>query len=457
VIVEELGAGDPTTPFLRTPRTEQSRGRVLESVRRTRDSLGALPPGSVVGLLARSDPDTVITLLGAWAARLVVLPLDPRLPSHTLSRTLKRAGACALLGDPDPTRVIVVGDTAGAMGPGEAAGVVSLVTTSGTSGDPKLVAHSWSQHLASADGITEATGFGEGHAWLLSLPLHHVSGLAIVVRALVRGGTVVMADDLSDLARTLTTLRPTHLSMVSTQLHRAFQDAATTDHLRSMRCVLAGGGPIPQPLRVRAVNERVPLMVSYGLTEMASTVTASGDPDVVTRPGSGGAVLPHRRLEVAADGVIRVGGDTLCAGYLEPDGVRDPSDGEGWFTTGDVGRLDDDGVLRVLGRRDAMFVSGGENVHPGEIEGMLLECDGVIAAVVVPIPHPEFGARPVAFVEMAAERTVDLRAHLSERLPRFKIPEGIYRMPSMTGIKPDRGALLALATDPTREEELETI
>jgi O-succinylbenzoic acid--CoA ligase len=313
--------------------------------------------------------------------------------------------------------------------------------------------------VASADGITEATRFEAGDAWLLSLPLHHVSGLAIVVRSLVRGGTILMGDDPADLVSALAAVRPTHLSVVATQLHRAFQDADATDALRSVACVLAGGGPIPLPLRTRAVAEGIPLMVSYGLTEMASTVTASADPEVVTRAGSGGTLLPHRRLDVTPDGVIRVGGDTLCTGYLRSDGIQVVADGDGWFTTGDVGRFDDDGVLRLLGRRDAMFVSGGENVHPGEIEGTLLECPGVMAAVVVPVPDPEFGVRPVAFVELATDgvEPVDVRGHLSDRLPRFKVPERIYRMPPTRGIKPDRSALQALAADPTRAAKLDTV
>jgi O-succinylbenzoic acid--CoA ligase len=458
VIIDTLTRTDPDVPLIRTPAGGRSRAEIREEVARTRDAFAGIAPGSVVGLLARVTPDTITTLLGAWAADLAVLLLDPRLPTHALRRTLRFAGARALLSGPDLTWELEDAPPREAVPRDGDDRVVSLVATSGTSGDPKLVAHSWPQHVASADGITEAADFGEGDAWLLSLPLHHVSGLAIVVRALVRGGTSVIGDDPSHLVETLATVKPTHLSVVSTQLQRAFQRDDTTEALRHVRCVLAGGGAIPLVLRERAVADAIPLMVSYGLTEMASTVTASADPDVVARSATGGTLLPRRRLEIGPDGVIRVGGETLCRGYLESNGVVNVTDESGWFTTGDVGRLDN-GVLRILGRRDAMFVSGGENVHPGEIEGALLECPGVMAAVVVPVPDQDFGVCPVAFVEMGAHaaETIDLRRHLGERLPRFKIPEHLYRMPPSGGIKPDRGALRALAADPDRAARLESL
>ena len=165
-------------------------------------------------------------------------------------------------------------------------------------------------------------------------------------------------------------------------------------------------------------------------------------------------MLPHRRLRVR-DGQIEVGGQTLFAGYLTADGIEPPPlSADGWFDTGDCGRLDAAGVLTVTGRADAMFVSGGENIHPQEIEAVLGEHPRVAVAVVVPAPDPDFGARPVAFIEphaspaAAMPAEAELQALLAARLPRFKHPARYYTMPEATasGIcKPDRAHLIALA------------
>jgi O-succinylbenzoic acid--CoA ligase len=122
----------------------------------------------------------------------------------------------------------------------------------------------------------------------------------------------------------------------------------------------------------------------------------------------------------------------LLSGYLEDGRLRDPRDGDGWFATGDLGTLDGGGRLTVAGRRDRMFISGGENIHPEEIELALLAIDGVVEALVEPIAHPEFGQRPAAFVRLEPENALtsdDLARELAARLPRFKIPDRLGRLP----------------------------
>jgi O-succinylbenzoic acid--CoA ligase len=143
--------------------------------------------------------------------------------------------------------------------------------------------------------------------------------------------------------------------------------------------------------------------------------------------------LPEREVSISQGGEILVRGATLFAGYVE-DGTPDrPVDSDGWFHTGDLGELDENGFLRVLGRKDNMFVSGGENIQPEEIEEALSALSGVEAAVVVPVDDPEFGQRPVAFVRMEGEKTVDLAPGLEKILPRFKIPVAFYAWPEEGG------------------------
>ena len=179
---------------------------------------------------------------------------------------------------------------------------------------------------------------------------------------------------------------------------------------------------------------------SYGLTEMASQVTTTPPGASKEQLRTAGRALPYREIRVSTEGEILVRGKTLFAGYLRNGGLDRPLDEDGWFHTGDLGELDDGGNLRPTGRRDNLFVSGGENVQPEEIEAALLRLSGVEEAVVVPVPDPEFGARPVAFVRTSGV-PADLAQELGRSLPRFKVPGEFHGWEGAGGMKPDRVAL----------------
>ena len=189
--------------------------------------------------------------------------------------------------------------------------------------------------------------------------------------------------------------RATRLSVVPAQLQRC-SSCRKTQRRAAQRAGRRSGGCSSAP-SARA-GGRHPGAAHYGSTEMASQV-ATAAPGADLPPGASGRVLPHRRLRIH-DGDIEVGGETLFAGYLSPDGIKPPPlEPGGWFRTGDCGHLDAGGFLTVTGRADGMFLSGGENIHPQEIEEVLGAHPAVAVAVVVPAPDPEFGSRPVAFID----------------------------------------------------------
>jgi O-succinylbenzoic acid--CoA ligase len=197
---------------------------------------------------------------------------------------------------------------------------------------------------------------------------------------------------------------------------------------------------MPEDLVDEALARGLPVHTSYGLTEMASQVTTTAPGAAPEELRTAGRVLPHREVSVSEEGEILVRGETLFAGYVEGEKTGRPSGAGGWFRTGDLGRLDGAGRLRVLGRRDNLLISGGENVRPEEIEEALLRIPGVEEAVVVPVADPEFGARPVAFVRLS-EGMGDLARALEPVLPRFKIPKDFHEWEGAGGMKPDRPAL----------------
>ena len=212
------------------------------------------------------------------------------------------------------------------------------------------------------------------------------------------------------------------------------------------KALLLGGGSVPPDLIDEAVRRGIPVHTSYGLTEMASQVTATPPGAAPGDLRTSGRVLPWRELRCDEEGQIMVRGRTRFAGYIEEDGLVCPFDQEGWFATGDMGRLDAFGRLIVRGRMDHLLVSGGENMLPEEIEVVLGGVEGVERVVVVGVADEEYGQRPVAFVE-TADGVIDasrLCAAAEAVLPRFMTPDAFYPWPTDfagEGLKPDRSLL----------------
>ena len=381
--------------------------------RRVADSLPeGVHVGERVALASPGSEEEVVRLFALVRAGAVVLLVGRREPEAAI-RKLKNLWRVGQQAGPGPRFVVL---------------------TSGSSGSPKAVVHTWDSLAASARGACSHLSFGPGKTWPLSLPTNHVGGLSILIRALVSGGAVWLpglAWDLADLAA-----RATHLSLVPTQLGRLLEASPLGPPERLER-VLVGGASLSEVLGGRAVSEGWPIVRSYGLSEMGSLVTA-------TEPGersSSGRVLAGRRLRISETGQIQVSGEALFEGYL--DG---PIAGE-WHDTGDLGELREDGRLYVTGRIDNMFVSGGENVQPERIEAALLSLEGVQQAMVVPVPDAEFGARPFAFVRTHQPPEVLERA-LRGELPGFMVPVAFHDFPGSlqpTGIKALRTDLAAAA------------
>ena len=233
-----------------------------------------------------------------------------------------------------------------------------------------------------------------------------------------------------DLISAIERSQATHISLVPAQLCRMLEDPKNHPVLRSLKCILLGGSAIGEHLIERSLSLGFPVYLSYGLTEMSSQV-ATGKPVDAKTPCA--KVLPYRQMRIAPDGEILVKGETLFKGYVVGPRLHLPLTSDGWFQTGDLGVLDAQGCLTVLGRKDNMFISGGENIQPEEIERALLAIKGVEQAVVVPKEDKEFGHRPVAFVKFHGQAIGPgyLTDILKKELPRFKIPIAFYIWPEM--------------------------
>lgn len=389
-----------------------------------------------VALCARNSADAVLAWLALLQCGARILPLNPRLPASlvgellpalTLSHILNldaqaHYGLPALsLQEAEEYREVEW----------QADRLASMTLTSGSTGLPKAAVHRCAAHLASAEGVLSLIPFGENDGWLLSLPLFHVSGQGIFWRWLLAGAQMAVSE--RPLAEALA--HCTHASLVPTQLWRLLND----NQPLSLKAVLLGGAAIPAELTEQAAARGIRTFCGYGLTEFASTVCAreaNGGDDV-------GAPLPGRELRLV-DGEIWLRASSMAAGYWRDGRLAPLVNAEGWFATRDRGELHD-GRLRVIGRLDNLFFSGGEGIQPEEVERVIVQHPLVNQVFVVPVDDAEFGQRPVAVVE--GEPALDLpqlAAWAKDKLAGFQQPCRWLRLPeAMTsgGIKVSRHQL----------------
>ena len=316
--------------------------------------------------------------------------------------------------------------------------LASIVFTSGSSGKAKAVAHNSENHLYSAAGLLQSFCYAGQDSWLLSLPLFHVSGLAIVWRWLVAGGQLALpvGDNLTQQLSQVT-----HASLVPTQLQRYLHDIEISKDSVSLKRILLGGTIIPVALTDKAQSLGIECWSGYGMTEMASTVTAKR----ADSSAGVGVALVHRSL-ILCGKHIKVRGASLGIGYYYRGELTSITDDEGWLATGDLGevklgdKLADE--LFILGRSDNMFISGGENIHPEQIERVLVSHPLINQALVFPYEDVEFGHRPIAVIDAKVPLSVaEMNKFLQNKLIKFMWPVNYYSLPdslSVTGIKLNR-------------------
>ena len=366
------------------------------------------------------------TLLLALLARDCLLaPLSPRLPEAEALRRAQCIGADGFWKAGGFSRL------APQSCPIRTASAGTLLFTSGSTGEPRAVWHDLESHIANAMGAAEMMPLQPSFAWLLSLPLNHVSGFSILIRCLLAGATVVFPDRNSSLKTQIDDPLLTHLSVVGVQLRRLLAEGTSFSHLQA---VLLGGGPVDQRLVSVAINAGVPLHITYGMTETASQIATSER--LHSAPGviHAGRPLPGREVRISPDGEIQVRGAILPRAILSGGELRQSLTEDGWFSTGDAGSFDSAGNLVVSGRRSRMFISGGENICPEVIETLLASFPQVRRAVVVGVANEEFGARPVAFV--AGDASSDrLKEFLKARLESFYVPDAFLPWPG--DVSPD--------------------
>lgn len=434
-----------------------------------------LAGGDVVGLRAANTIAYVVGLLGAARAGLVVAPLDPALPAAEQQDRMQRLGARAVLTDSPAAElagapeiaISVAGSSCTVCGEpadGRAPSTIGLTPddamvmfTSGTTGKPKMVPWTHDALDAAMSNVVSAYRLRPDDATVAVMPMFHGHGLvAGLLATLSSGGTLGLPqkarfsahtffDELTATGATWVTAVPTIYQVL---LDVAPAGAPAAARLRFLRSCSA---PLPP-----AVAERLeaafdaPVLPAYGMTEATHQACAVvSTENTETRLHTVGAPV-GTELRIATSGEVWLRGPAVARGYLNDPAATAATFADGWLRTGDLGSVNEAGVLTLRGRIKNIINRGGEKISPERVEDALLAQPDVVQAAVFPVPDQKYGEQVAAVVVLRAGATFDdraLQALCASRLATYEVPEKISpvdELPVTAKGSVDRNRLVAL-------------
>ena len=476
-------ARDPDRPFLIAGERRATYGQVGREVGAFAAALADLgiEAGDRIAVNLPNQPEWVATALAAARLGAVLVPLNPGLGHHEFSYQLRHAEASVvvsaesyegrdfvelfdeLVGElPDLQYFVAIGSgdywyddrvlpyrdlvSRGAQleapGPERDAGATAAILyTSGTMGKPKGVCLSHRNLVATAAATGEALGVTPADVVLLAVPLFTVFGASVLAGAIATGASVVLAErfEAAETAALMARERVTVCHGVPTMFHLLVREPGfTRERLPALRTGIIAGSPVAPDL-VQTVRRTCNVEIAYGLTETGPTVsiTRPDDPPA-RRVETVGRPLPGVELRIVdlgtgelhgreAVGELAVKGPIVMSGYYRmPAETRRSFTPEGYFLTGDLAMLEDDGYVRIVGRRKEMIIRGGHNIYPREVEDVVRAHPAVEDVCVVGIPHEILGEQVCACVvpvEGAIVRGEDITEFVREQMADYKVPD----------------------------------
>jgi acyl-CoA synthetase (AMP-forming)/AMP-acid ligase II len=309
-----------------------------------------------------------------------------------------------------------------------------IMFTSGTTGKPKGVMTTHAQTLRVFDVWADVVGLAEGDRYLIVNPFFHTFGYkAGFIACLMRGATIV-PHAVFDVPQVLDKIRAERISVLPgpPTLYQSILNTPDRGDLSSLRLAVTGAAVVPVELIKRMRDELTfeTILTAYGLTEATGVVTmCRPDDDPETIANTSGRAIPDVEVKISEQGEICVRGYNVMQGYFEdPDATREAIDGDGWLHTGDIGVMDERGYVRITDRLKDMFIVGGFNAYPAEIENELLAHPAIAQAAVVGMPDERLGEVGCAFVVPRAGERIDpdeVIAWTRERLANYKVPRRV--------------------------------
>jgi fatty-acyl-CoA synthase len=405
-----------------------------------------LARGDRVATLTGNSPEHVMVLFACAQLGLILLPLSWRLTAPELQYQLDDAEPALFLVEAEyedlaeatgkrherlaiPSQKRNGGDPRNASVTPE--DPLLLIYTSGTTGKPKGALLTHANCFWTNIGFDGATGVHGDDVVLQLLPQFHVGGWNVQsLLAWLKGATVLLERQF-DAGRVLRLIEEkrvtTMMGVPPIYLFLAQHPQFAQADLSSLERVVVGGAPMPESLLETWAARGTAIVQGYGLTEAAPNVLCLSPEDAVRKLGYAGKPYPFVDVRLGDDDELQVRGPNVFAGYWRnPEATREAFTSDGWLRTGDVAERDAEGCYRIKGRLKDMYISGGENVYPAEVEAVLHEHPHVVDAAVVGLPDERWGEVGVAFVVVAGGATEEeLIEWCAARLARFKVPTSV--------------------------------
>ncbi|ADI63638.1 2-succinylbenzoate--CoA ligase [Trichormus azollae] len=305
-----------------------------------------------------------------------------------------------------------------------------MIPTGGSSGKIKFAIHTWETLTASVQGFTEYFQLNAVNS-LCILPLYHVSGLMQFMRSFTTGGKLVISPFKEVESYQLANINVSNffISLVPTQLQRLLQNPQLTQWLSQFQTVLLGGAPPWDELLEEARFHQIRLGPTYGMTETASQIATLKPDDFLNGKINSGHILPHAKITI--DNLtenLNIQAKSLALGYYPQLWIN-----PGHFLVDDIGFLDSDGYLHIIGRSSNKIITGGENIYPAEIESAIRKTNLIIDVCVIGIPDKYWGqALTAIYIPKHPNRcTLEIETQLKSQLSKFKIPKYWIPLPNL--------------------------
>ena len=432
-----------------------------------------LTPGDRVAVQIEKSPQSLAIYAACVQAGLIFLPLNTAYTASELSYFVEDSGARVLICDPKSQESLTpLAQTTGAqletmdaLGSGsfaqkaapqptefstvprKAEDLAAFLYTSGTTGRSKGAMLTQNNLLSNAEVLTDHWAFTATDVLLHTLPIFHTHGLFVATNIALLSGCKILFLPKFD-REAIIALLPQATSMmgVPTFYTRLLDDPRFDRDLTGhMRLFISGSAPLLAETH-KLFEERSGhrILERYGMTE--TNMSTSNPYEGARRAGTVGFPLPGIDLKITDSttgetlpqgdiGQIEVRGANVFKGYWNmPEKTAEELRGDGFFITGDLGMIDADGYVHIVGRNKDLIISGGFNIYPKEIEAVLDAQEGVLESAVIGVPHPDFGETVLALIVPSAERAPDLdaiHAHISQSLARFKLPKKLILLPEL--------------------------
>ena len=445
-----------------------------------------LRPGDRVAVQIEKSPHSLAIYAACVQAGLVFLPLNTAYTTRELTYFIEDSGARVIICDPKSEESLTMiaqatgarletMDAAGqgsfaqkaaphplkfATVPRDAEDLAAFLYTSGTTGRSKGAMLTQNNLLSNAEVLTRHWAFSDSDVLLHALPIFHTHGLFVAINiALLSGCKILFVPKFDQEVMIALMPQATCMMGVPTFYTRLLDDPRFDRALsQHMRLFISGSAPLlaeTHKLFEQRSGHRI--LERYGMTE--TNMSTSNPYEGERRPGTVGFPLPGIELKITDSttgktlaqgtiGEIEVRGPNVFKGYWNmPEKTAEELRSDGFFMTGDLGMVDADGYIHIVGRNKDLIISGGFNIYPKEIETVLDAQEGVLESAVIGVPHPDFGETVLALLVPSSERTPDLDAiqsHISEHLARFKLPKKLIvlsHLPRNTMGKVQKNAL----------------